>query len=149
MTELYDGPLIALAKTVASGHELAPELVCALIERESTWRPWAMRFEPSFFQTYCLGMFTNGKIDVSEAYARAISWGLMQIMGQSAREQGFQGQFLPELCDPATGIEFGCRLLKRKIARARGDVAAGLLLWNGGGNPSYATDVLALAAKYK
>jgi len=29
--------------------------------------------------------------------------GLGQIMGQTARELGFEGKYLPELCDPARG----------------------------------------------
>ena len=35
-----------------------------------------------------------------------------QIMGGVARELGFAG-YLPELCDPAVGLEYSCRHLKR------------------------------------
>ncbi len=35
----------------------------------------------------------------------------MQILGQTAREIGFDGTFLTELCDPEIGLEWGCRYL--------------------------------------
>lgn len=35
----------------------------------------------------------------------ANQWGVMQVMGGVAREVGFKGSFLTELCDPEVGIE--------------------------------------------
>jgi soluble lytic murein transglycosylase-like protein len=67
----------------------------------------------------------------------------MQVMGQVAREAGFAGHFLSELCEPHAGIDIGCKVLKGKLARAAGDVEKGLLYWNGGGNPEYAKQVMA------
>lgn len=142
--------MIALAKQKAAEHQLYPELVCAVCEQETAWMPWAIRYEPHFFVKYVAPLFTASKLSsATEAYARSISWGLMQVMGQVAREHGFDGRFLSELCDPAVGLEIGCRVLARKLAAAEGNVAKALLLWNGGDNAQYPEQVLSKAEKYK
>ncbi len=140
---------MALARQAAAAHQLYPELVCAICEQESAWNPWAIRYEPKFFAKYVAPLFTANKISATEAYARGFSWGLTQVMGQVAREQGFAGPSLAELCDPAVGLEFGGRVLAAKMAAAEGDVSRALLLWNGGGNANYAAEVLARLPRYR
>jgi hypothetical protein len=103
--------IIDLARQIACEHGLDPALACAVIEQESAWNPWAVRYEPAFLSRYIAPLYTAGKFSPTEAYMRSMSWGLMQVMGQVAREFGFKEQSLAELCDPATGIEFGCRIL--------------------------------------
>ncbi len=68
---------------------------------------------------------------------------------QAARPHGFARVSLAELCDPAVGLEFGCRVLAAKTAAAEGDVSRALLLWNGGGNANYAAEVLARLPRYR
>jgi soluble lytic murein transglycosylase-like protein len=140
--------LLALARRIAIAHSLEPALVCAVVEQESSWNPWAMRYEPAFFAKYVAGLYTNNKVSASEAYARGFSWGLMQVMGQVAREAGFAEPFLSALCDPADGLDIGCKVLKKKLDAMAGDVTRGLLAWNGGGNPAYASQVLARRPHY-
>ncbi|MFZ0737859.1 MAG: lytic transglycosylase domain-containing protein [Candidatus Acidiferrales bacterium] len=143
---------ITLARDIAARHSLDPALICAIVEHESSWNPWAIRFEPAFFAKYVAPLFTNNKIEPptnSEAYSRAMSWGLMQVMGQSARERGFSAQFLSELCDPAAGLEAGCDLFAHKLAVAGVNAERALQLWNGGANPDYAAQVLALVFAYR
>jgi soluble lytic murein transglycosylase-like protein len=140
--------LVAIAIEAARKHGLDPSLVCAVIEQESAWNPWAMRYEPAFFAKYVASLYTNNKVSASEAYARGFSWGLMQVMGQVAREHGFDERFLSGLCDPSTGIEFGCLVLRKKIDLAKGHTLEALLAWNGGGNPNYGVEVLARRGKY-
>lgn len=140
--------LIPLTRQTASDHNLVPELVCAICEQESTWDPFAIRYEPAFMSKYVAPLFTNNKIDATEAYARAMSWGLMQVMGQVARELGFHGRFLAELSDAAVGLSIGCLLLQRKLAAAEGSISNALLLWNGGANPNYPSEVLARISNY-
>lgn len=172
--------LVALACRAAGAHELWPELVCAIVEQESAWNPWALRYESAFYDRYIathlarrppglldggeasdrhdvrgeiasrLGALTSGVIpdDPTESRARAFSWGLMQVMGQVAREHGFVGISLASLCDPAVGLEIGCRVFAAKLAAAEGNVPRALLLWNGAGNPDYPATVLARAPHY-
>lgn len=136
--------LIALARSIAQRHSLDPALVCAVVEQESAWETHAIRYEPFFRTRYVAPLH----LPPTEEVARSISWGLMQVMGQVAREQGFAGKFLSELCEPAMGLEIGCAALAAKFAAAEGDPARALALWNGGANTDYASQVLARAGKY-
>ena len=141
-------PFIAIAQRYAGAHSLDPALVCAVIEQESSWNPWAMRYEPAFFAKYVAPLYTNNKVSATEAYARGFSWGLMQVMGQVAREFGCDAPFLSALCDPEQGIAIGCKVLRRKFDAMAGDTTRALLAWNGGGNPAYASQVLARRPHY-
>src|SRR6266404_1351338 len=140
--------IIELARRIAAAHGLEPALVCAVIEQESAWNPWAVRYEPGFLSRYVAPLYTAGKLSATETYTRSMSWGLMQVMGQVAREAGFEEASRAELCDPFVGVDWGCRLLATRIVRAKGDVAAALLAWNGGANPDYPVEVLARTRNY-
>lgn len=145
-------PLENLAREIARKHSLDPALVCAVVEQESRWNPWAIRYEPAFYHRYVLGSLSDEQVirlGPTETRARAFSWGLMQVMGQTAREHGFRGPYLSELCQPETGLEIGCSVLQSKMARASSDVRRALLFWNGGGDPAYPKKVLTHMAKYQ
>jgi hypothetical protein len=165
--------LISLARTIAVQHSLDPALVCAVVEQESAWDAHAIRYEPAFRTRYVAPL----GLPPTEEVARSISWGLMQVMGQVAREHAFTGKFLSALCDPAAGLDVGCSVLVSKFATAAAEAAAAnpsaasptapppsaaaahaaiesltsraLELWNGGGNPNYASEVLARITKYQ
>jgi soluble lytic murein transglycosylase-like protein len=150
--------LIALAKSLAP--PLDPALVCAVIEQESGWNQWLNRYEPDFsanprykptilIQSQDFVKRATFEISLStEIVNRAMSWGLMQVLGQTARENGF---LLPmaSLCDAEFGIRIGCKILLRKITLSNGDKVAGLQAWNGGANPNYAAEVMAREARYQ
>ena len=140
--------LVALARKAAATQSLDPAQVCAVVEQESAWNPWALRYEPTFFAKYVASLYTNNKVSASEAYARGFSWGLMQVMGQVAREAGFDALFLSALCDPEQGLAVGCKVLRRKFDAMAGDTLRALLAWNGGANPAYPGQVLARRAHY-
>ena len=140
--------LIALARTIAGKYELDPAHVCAIIEQESGWNPWAVRYEPEFLSRYIAPLYTAGRISATEAYTRSMSWGLMQVMGQTAREKGFAGADLSTLCDPETGIDIGCKLFAALLARQSGNVTNALLAWNGGSDKGYPSEVLARISTY-
>jgi len=144
-----DPKLLALAHRAAEAEGLDPALVCAVIEQESGWNPWAMRYEPAFFAKYVAPLYTNNKVGATEAYARGISWGLMQVMGQTAREKGTASPYLSALCDPAVGLAIGCRILRQKLDAASGNTARALQAWNGGANPDYADEVLTRVSRYR
>jgi soluble lytic murein transglycosylase-like protein len=137
--------LVALARTIAERHGVDETLVCAVVEQESAWDTHAIRYEPGFRAHYVAPL----GLPPTEEIARSISWGLMQVMGQVAREHGFTGKFLSALSDPNVGIAIGCAVLAAKISAAENDIWRALELWNGGGNPDYPAQVIARVALYK
>ncbi len=138
--------IVIMAKRIAVQAGLDPALVCAICEQESDWDPNAIRYEPGFYNRYIVPLKLTSK---TEERARAFSWGLMQVMGQVARENGFAGIYLSELCEPETGIRVGCTVLQDKLKRAGGDLRKGLLFWNGGGRPAYPDEVMGRMEKYR
>lgn len=137
--------LISLAKQIAKQDLLDPALVCAVVEQESNWDQWAMRFEWAFMQHYVRPLIPEAP--TTGEFGRATSWGLMQLLGETAREMGFAGSF-PELCVPEINLTYGCKKLYGCI-QARGDVSKALLMWNGGANGSYPQQVLARMKNYQ
>jgi soluble lytic murein transglycosylase-like protein len=150
-----------MARAAAARHGLEAALVCAVVEQESGWEPCAFRPES---ESGFAGRYGEayGKIVGASAQQYDDKWikfedvfyasyGLMQVMYCVAVEtfpkEGALLRFPHMLCDPEVGLEFGCRLLDRKIDRA-GSVKKGLLNWNGGGNAAYPGEVLARMAKY-
>lgn len=98
----------------ADFHMHPVNLISAIVQVESAFDPSAIRYEPTFYARYVLGGLFKPIYPCSketEAHARAMSWGLMQVMGQTARERGFSGTFLSELCDPVVGLYCGCQHL--------------------------------------
>ncbi len=105
---------------IQTAHEngLDPALVQAICHVESGWDTYAMRYEPQFEARYLTGLDFRRVSPCSrdtERKGRAMSWGLMQVMGQVARELGFDGPYLSALCDPALGLRYGCLHLRRKM----------------------------------
>lgn len=125
--------LQAIAVGAALNAGLDPALVCAVCARESSWNPDATRYEAGFFSRYIESM--KG-LSEEEKTNRATSYGLMQIMGQTAREQGFDGP-LESLKEPLNAVTQGCRKLKHCLALSGGNVEGALLHYNGGGEPKY------------
>jgi soluble lytic murein transglycosylase-like protein len=124
---------------------LRPELVAAVCEQESDWNTWAIRFEPAFETRYIKPALPSAP--TTREITKAMSFGLMQIMGEVAIELGWNGKFLTELCDPATGVLYGCKKLQKCFLAHRDD-SPSLLAYNGGGNFSYPDQVLARVAHY-
>lgn len=134
-----------IAVMVALNMGLDPALCCALIANESSWDPNVTRYEPAFFTRYVEKMV--GLSD-EEMRGRATSYGLTQIMGQTAREQGYEGP-LEGLKDPLTNCQQGFKKLQKCLSRESHehgtyaeDVKAALLRYNGGGDSYYPERVM-------
>ena len=107
-------PIPLYVDRAARQHGLPIALVRAVVEVESGGNPLSIRYEPGFFDRYVRDLKISPVYPCSlqtERVARATSWGLMQIMGQKARELGYAEPFLSRLCEPDFGLEYGCRFL--------------------------------------
>lgn len=144
----------ALASKYATKWNIDPVLLCALVEHESSWNPWAVRFEPAFESRYVKPV--NPAMPTTLELTKAMSFGLGQIMGEVAIELGFQGRFMTELCDPDTGLEFAARKLHRcltihqpvKQNDGSFDYGLALLAYNGGADMNYPKLVMQYWNKY-
>lgn len=112
----------------AKKYDLYPDLVEAHCMTESSGKPNATRYEPAFFKTYIAKLGIKNEV---EATGRATSWGLLQIMGQVARELGYQGSW-EGLCDPMVNLEYGCKKLSKCYRRYHPNLDFGIAAYNSG-----------------
>ncbi len=103
-----------LIKQTSDKYTIPENLVKAVCQVESGMNMWAVRFEPAYKWLYNI---SNIQLTATETVCQKTSYGLMQVMGSVARELGFVGRFLTQLCDPETGLEYGCKHLKNFYMR--------------------------------
>jgi len=132
------------------------ETVAAIVEVESGGNPWATRYEPHYRWLF---PFRNPQTSASqERWQQRVSWGAMQVMGAVARELGFVGPFLSQLCDPETGLQYGCIYLARLLDK-HGTLLEAVSAYNQGAprrrddgkfrNQEYVDKVAAAAARIR
>ena len=133
MITLHD-PLIHEA---ANEHMLPFDIVRGVVIRESSGDQFAFRYEPAYFRRYIvddpLTVMNDHPHAVAQRYGplAACSFGLMQIMLETALEIGFEGR--PEdLFRPSVNLEWGCTLLKKLVDQYQGDIRKALAVYNGG-----------------
>lgn len=102
---MVEEQLHSLIRENATNLGVPAALALAVCDVESGFNPYAMRYEPTYRWLVRIPAWTS-----TEQVGQRISWGLMQIMGATARELGFIGYF-PRLCEPAIGVQYGCRYL--------------------------------------
>lgn len=138
---MYDNLYLASEQT----YGLPAGILKSIAIQESGEDPRAFRYEPGFFARYVApgrseedlgGVWPKEVSNVTERMARATSWGLLQVMGQVARELGFAAPYLTLLSDPAIGIDYGARHFTKKLKKY-GTVALAVSAYNAGRpNPS-------------
>lgn len=145
-----------LIRSVSNLVGVDPDLACAIAEKESAFDEWAVRYEPGWKYVYNTEMFAR-KCNISaltEERLQMHSFGMMQIMGTVAREQGFNGNLL-ELTKPEIGLKFACLKL-RDLSRRYPKQADAISSYNQGSprklngkylNQKYVDDVLVFYAK--
>lgn len=137
----------------ASKYGLNPHVVLAVCEKESGFDTFAVRYERRWRwfldpRTWARRVRTTTR---TEIVLQSCSWGLMQVMGTVAREEGFSGDF-PQLCRPQDGLEYGCRKLS-ELVKKYGVLSDALAAYNTGrrgtaAGKAYAADVLTRMDKY-
>lgn len=135
-------------------YHLDPLIVAGLVQVESGFNPNAWNPEPRY--RYFWNVKTHKPFRVittlenaseyppkdfpslagdpdQEWWAQQASWGLCQVMGAVAREHGFAGEYLTQLCSsPITNLDIGCEHLAQLLTWAKGDVQQALAAYNGG-----------------
>jgi len=102
------------AHKFAKLYSLDVKLVEGIIRIESAFNKRAIRYEPGYRYTLNPQKFAklNRITADTEQKLQMFSWGLMQVMGGTARENGFEGSLL-KLAEIETSIEQGCRHLAK------------------------------------
>lgn len=96
--------------------QINPKVIEAIISVESaTWSPTVAKYEKNFTNIYRADLFAKMfKVSLAtEITLQKFSWGIMQIMGGTARDLGFN-EWIPDLCKPEIGIHWGCEYFQKR-----------------------------------
>lgn len=106
--------LVALIKQECKKRDLDSQLICSIIDSESSFNTYAIRYEPMSMRTLVVPICArlNKITEETEAMSQKFSWGLGQVLGSTARWCGFR-DILPSLCDPKTGIHWCCEVFEK------------------------------------
>lgn len=123
--EKYADWILATVKDI----EIDPYVLAALCWQESCFDPNAERFEPGFKKRYIDPLTDDqirrrcpGVINLeTERRDLATSWGIVQVMGQTARERGFFEHDLTRL-KSHLGLLYGAKEFTRQLKVYSGDV---------------------------
>lgn len=150
---------VPIIQKYSTTFEVDPYLIGAIIAQESggpyclpdgSANPYAIRVEQGFWRSYgqrILAWVSKSTSKYDDRWVKypdiyASSYGLGQIMLQTAYENGFNGIFPTELCDPEVNIRLICKIIAKHI-ESTGSVRGALLRYNGGGNLEYPAHVMA------
>lgn len=134
-------------KRAAKKFGLDWRLVASIVYVESKGQRKAKRYEPGFYTRYLenktkkqlMGHWPTVISQDTERRDRAYSYGPMQVMGQTAREHGYEGDYFSDLTESFyIGCLMGCRILKAKISNNQGDIRKGVKAYNGVGEAAEA-----------
>lgn len=145
MNSKYENSVKHYSKEIlkrSSKHGIDPNLVAAIMLIESSGDQYAIRVEPGFWRRYgpayhrIIKQSNPAKKWLKYPDVFACSYGLMQIMYGVAVEHGCRIRYPTELLKPEINLEYGCKILAKKI-KVTGGVESGVLAYNGGGNAKY------------
>lgn len=135
-----------LIDRTAATYGLDSGLLTAQIQIESSFDPNAFRYEPAFFRKY----IKDNPDAKGHTYGplAACSYGLLQIMLETALEIGFEDE--PErLFVPQIGLAWGAKYLQKCLKKAGGQYKVALARYNGAGAAAaaYAEKVFTVAGR--
>lgn len=118
-------PPLGIIETTCKSFLVDPLILVSLIYTESRGNQFATRYEGGFHFTSNLAKWARHThvLEQTELVGQKTSWGLMQVMGGTAREMGFDGNF-PQLCDAGIGIKYGAMYYWRQMERYKDPMQA-------------------------
>ena len=110
---------LQIIERLSATYRVDPIVVRAIIAVEYAGNPQAVRFEPNFkYITETLEYAKATGVSVAtEVTLQKMSWGLMQVMGATARGLGYQGPLISLAVSASLGLEFGIKYLKSRYQR--------------------------------
>jgi hypothetical protein len=123
-------------------NNIPPALLAAIVQTESNFKQWATRTEPHYKKKKVViasaknWSKSHGGLPnfVTELDDRSRSYGLGQIMGQTAREQQFNAQYLSQLYDPLDNLSQVAIKVSRLIKYYKTDTLSAISAYNQGNN---------------
>lgn len=127
----------------ALANDLRPDVVMCVIIKESSVNTFANRIEQRYVEM--LQPLKRDEISgwkpkpeqvptlSTEKHNRSQSWGLMQVMGETARWCAkLTDPYLTVMLDPDRGVEAGCKVLSFYLHRQKGNYQEALSCYNAG-----------------
>ena len=130
---LENAALLSLIVSTARGAQVPPEVALGIIKIESGGDRYAAKINPTYPYMMMQAKRPAGcSVDVERLFQKT-AWGLMQVMGATARELGFDG-WLSELVVPETNVRLGIEFLGRKMSQhlERDGIEGVVAAYNGG-----------------
>jgi hypothetical protein len=126
------GDLTRIVKLECNARKIDFNVISTIIHVESSWRPNSARYERKYAWTKDIEKFSklHGITKDTEMGFQKTSWGLMQVMGGTARDIGYSG-WLPDLCDPEIGVHVGCEYFQNVCGQYL-DIRDQFAAYNGG-----------------
>lgn len=133
-------PFEADIRAIAGDVGLPPALLAGIIQEESRFDMWASRMEPHYMNSKRVlsrsreWSRAHGGIPTAftELSDRSRSYGLMQIMGETAREEGYTERYLASLFHAENGLRAGASHLKKLITQYKSDTLSAISAYNQG-----------------
>lgn len=95
-----------------------PAMIRSIIQTETEWAN-TVRYEEDY--RYISNVMTHARNNhitfKTETVLQRMSWGLMQVMGGTARDLGYEGHLLELATSQALGLEYGVRYLKSRYVK--------------------------------
>lgn len=131
----------AMVRSESFINGLDENLMLAICDTESSFRPWVMKFEPAWQNFYKPDEVSRilGIDKPTEIQLQMFSYGLMQVMGGTARGLGYL-DYLPKLLDPQASIHYGCLLMRQLKKRFTQATEADLISAYNYGHPANLSD---------
>jgi soluble lytic murein transglycosylase-like protein len=138
-SQTYLVPYQSEIESSAAKYALPASLIAAVIQEESRFEEFATRHEARYMRSRRVRSAAAAwsrahglPSAATELADRSRSFGLMQVMGETAREQGFAARYLAEMYLPRNSIDHGAKLLRTLLERYHNDTLSAISAYNQG-----------------